>query len=173
MIRSAVSKAPTCRPGMPLTRSRHPVQHPALPPIPSPCGCHPAANARRWCLRYTLSYEHVTELVAERRVEVDASCMWRSAGICTRAEQTQPTASKADDQELSDLDETYMNVKGEDNAAGFRDSEHDPEGPSEMAGQRRCVRPISLLRRAVRDSCLTQTGVCWLEAGIEIMKILV
>jgi transposase, IS6 family len=31
----------------------------------------------RWYLRYPLSYEHVTELVAERGVEVDASRIWR------------------------------------------------------------------------------------------------
>jgi transposase, IS6 family len=31
----------------------------------------------RWYLRYPLSYEHVTELMAERGVEVDASCIWR------------------------------------------------------------------------------------------------
>ena len=31
----------------------------------------------RWYLRYPLSYKHVTELVAERGVEVDASCIWR------------------------------------------------------------------------------------------------
>jgi transposase-like protein len=31
----------------------------------------------RWYLRYPLSYEQVTELVAERGVEVDASCIWR------------------------------------------------------------------------------------------------
>jgi hypothetical protein len=31
----------------------------------------------RLYLRYPLSYEHVTELVAERGVEVDASCIWR------------------------------------------------------------------------------------------------
>ncbi len=31
----------------------------------------------RWYLRYPLSYEHVAELVAERGVEVDASCVWR------------------------------------------------------------------------------------------------
>ena len=29
----------------------------------------------RWYLRYPLSYDHVTELVAERGVEVDASCV--------------------------------------------------------------------------------------------------
>ena len=31
----------------------------------------------RWYLRYPLSHEHVTELVAERVVEVDASSIWR------------------------------------------------------------------------------------------------
>src|SRR5207253_231950 len=31
----------------------------------------------RWYLRYPLSYEHVTELVAERGIEVDPSCIWR------------------------------------------------------------------------------------------------
>jgi transposase-like protein len=31
----------------------------------------------RWYLRYPLSYEHVAELVAERGIEVDASCIWR------------------------------------------------------------------------------------------------
>src|ERR1700686_3200568 len=31
----------------------------------------------RWYLRYPLSYEHVSELLAERGVEVDPSCIWR------------------------------------------------------------------------------------------------
>src|SRR4030095_17114396 len=31
----------------------------------------------RWYLQYTLSYQHVAELVAERGVEVDASGIWR------------------------------------------------------------------------------------------------
>ena len=31
----------------------------------------------RWYLRYPLSYEQVAELLAERGVEVDASCIWR------------------------------------------------------------------------------------------------
>ena len=31
----------------------------------------------RLYLRYPLSYEHVAELIAERGVEVDASCIWR------------------------------------------------------------------------------------------------
>ena len=31
----------------------------------------------RWYLRYPLAYEHVSELLAERGVEVDPSCIWR------------------------------------------------------------------------------------------------
>ena len=31
----------------------------------------------RWYLRYPLAYEHVAELIAERGVEVDPSCIWR------------------------------------------------------------------------------------------------
>ena len=31
----------------------------------------------RLYLRYPLSYEHVSELAAERGVEVDSSCIWR------------------------------------------------------------------------------------------------
>ena len=31
----------------------------------------------RWHLRYPLAYEHVGELLAERGVEVDPSCIWR------------------------------------------------------------------------------------------------
>ncbi len=31
----------------------------------------------RWYLRYPLAYRHVAELLAERGVEVDASCIWR------------------------------------------------------------------------------------------------
>ena len=31
----------------------------------------------RWYLRYPLAYKHVAELLAERGVEVDPSCIWR------------------------------------------------------------------------------------------------
>ena len=31
----------------------------------------------RWYLRYPLAYEHVAELLAERGVGVDPSCIWR------------------------------------------------------------------------------------------------
>jgi transposase, IS6 family len=33
--------------------------------------------ALRWYLRYPLAYQHVAELLAERRLTVNASCVWR------------------------------------------------------------------------------------------------
>jgi transposase-like protein len=34
-------------------------------------------QAVRWYLRYPLAYEHVADLLAERGLGVDASCVWR------------------------------------------------------------------------------------------------
>ena len=34
-------------------------------------------TAVRWYLRYPLAYEHVSELLSERGLPVDASCVWR------------------------------------------------------------------------------------------------
>ena len=31
----------------------------------------------RWYLRFPLAYEHVAELLAERGIAVDPSCIWR------------------------------------------------------------------------------------------------
>jgi len=31
----------------------------------------------RWYLRYPLAYEYVSAILAERGVDVDASCVWR------------------------------------------------------------------------------------------------
>jgi transposase-like protein len=217
----------------------------------------------RWYLRYLLSYEHVTELVAERGVEVDASCVWRwvQAYAPELNKRCRPYLKPTN--KSYRIDETYINVKGEDkylyraldstgqtidflltakrdtaaaklflrraieasgnamprvmnvdknpaypaaveglkadgaiprrvalrqckylnnmieqdhrtvkkrvwlakgygslsecvaDVAGYRDSEHDPEGASEMAGQRRCSRPSSLHRRVVRTLGLT------------------
>ena len=34
-------------------------------------------SAVRWYLRYPLAYKHVSELLAERGLFIDASCIWR------------------------------------------------------------------------------------------------
>jgi transposase-like protein len=65
----------------------------------------------RWYLRYPLSYEHVAELLAERGVEVDASCIWRWVqAYGPELNKTLPAASEANQQELSDRRDVY---KGE------------------------------------------------------------
>src|SRR6202162_2368072 len=68
----------------------------------------------RLYLRYPLSYEHVTELVAERGVEVDASCIWRwvqayAAELSKRCRPHLKPTSKS-----YRIDETCIKVKGQD-----------------------------------------------------------
>jgi len=69
----------------------------------------------RWYLRYPLSYEQVSELLAERGVEVDASCIWRGVqtGLRPRVEQALPNVSEADQQSYR-VDETDIKVQGQD-----------------------------------------------------------
>jgi len=62
----------------------------------------------RWYLRYPLAYEHVAELLAERGVEVDPSCILAvGAGLRPRVEQALPTVSEADQQKLSNRRDLY------------------------------------------------------------------
>ena len=68
----------------------------------------------RWYLRYPLAYEHVAELLAERGVEVDPSCIWRWV------QSYAPELNKRCRHHLKPTnksyrtDETYIKVKGED-----------------------------------------------------------
>ena len=68
----------------------------------------------RLYLRYPLSYEHVTELVAERGVEVDASCIWRwvQAYAPEMNKRCRPHLKPVN--KSYRIDETYIRVKGED-----------------------------------------------------------
>src|SRR3954471_4323486 len=68
----------------------------------------------RWYLRYPLSYEHVSELVGERGVEVDASCIWRwvqeyAPELNKRCRPYLKATNKS-----YRIDETYIKVKGQD-----------------------------------------------------------
>jgi IS6 family transposase len=71
-------------------------------------------SAVRWYLRYPLAYLHVSELLAERGLFVDASCIWR--WVQTYA----PELNKRCRQHLKStnksyrIDETYIKVKGKD-----------------------------------------------------------
>src|SRR5215472_2349150 len=68
----------------------------------------------RWYLRYPLAYEHVAEIIAERGVAVDASCIWRwvqayAPELNKRCRQHLKSTNKS-----YRVDESYIKVKGED-----------------------------------------------------------
>src|SRR5919106_4908844 len=71
-------------------------------------------QAVRWYLRYPLAYLHVSELLAERGVFVDASCVWRwvqayAPEIDKRCRPHLKSTNKS-----YRVDETYIKVKGKD-----------------------------------------------------------
>jgi IS6 family transposase len=70
--------------------------------------------AVRWYLRYPLAYEHVAELLGERGLAVDGSCIWRwvqayAPEINKRCRPHLKPVNKS-----YRIDETYLKVRGED-----------------------------------------------------------
>jgi IS6 family transposase len=68
----------------------------------------------RWYLRYPLSYQHVTELVSERGVEVDASCIWRWVQAYAPELNKRCRGYLKPTNKSYRIDETYIKVQGED-----------------------------------------------------------
>ena len=68
----------------------------------------------RWYLRYPLSYEHVSELMAERGVEVDASCIWRWVQVYAPELNKRCRPHLKPTNKSYRIDETYIKVKGKD-----------------------------------------------------------
>src|SRR5260370_28740836 len=68
----------------------------------------------RWYLRYPLSYEHVAELVAERGVEVDASCIWRWVQVYAPELNKRCRPHLRPTNKSYRIDETYIRIKGQD-----------------------------------------------------------
>jgi IS6 family transposase len=68
----------------------------------------------RWYLRYPLSYEHVSELLAERGVEVDPSCIWRWVQAYTPELNKRCRPFLKPTNKSYRIDETYIKVKGRD-----------------------------------------------------------
>jgi IS6 family transposase len=71
-------------------------------------------TAVRWYLRYSLAYEHVSELLTERGLPVDASCIWRwvqvyAPELSKRCRQHWKPVNKS-----WRVDETYIKVKGQE-----------------------------------------------------------
>jgi IS6 family transposase len=70
--------------------------------------------AVRWYLRYPLAYEHVSELLTERGLAVDASCIWRwvqayAPELNKRCRPHLKFVNKS-----YRVDETYIRVKGQE-----------------------------------------------------------
>jgi transposase, IS6 family len=74
-------------------------------------------QAVRWYLRSPLKYEHVAELLAERGIEVDASCIWRwvQAYSSELSKRRRPHLKRMN--KSYRVDETYIKVKGQDKSS--------------------------------------------------------
>ena len=68
----------------------------------------------RWYLRYPLAYEHVAEILAERGVEVDPSCIWRWVQAYAPELNKRCRPHLKPTNKSYRTDETYIKVKGED-----------------------------------------------------------
>jgi IS6 family transposase len=68
----------------------------------------------RWYLRYPLSYEHVSELLSERGVEVDPSCIWRWVQVYAPELNKRCRPYLKPTNKSYRIDETYIKVKGRD-----------------------------------------------------------
>src|SRR5215469_17855004 len=67
-----------------------------------------------WYLRYPLAYEHVSELLAERGVAVDPSCIWRWVQAYAPELNKRCRPHLKPTNKSYGTDETYIKVKGED-----------------------------------------------------------
>ena len=68
----------------------------------------------RWYLRYPLSYQHVSEFLAERGVEVDPSCIWRWVQVYAPELNHRCRPYLRPTNKSYRIDETHIKVKGED-----------------------------------------------------------
>jgi transposase, IS6 family len=71
-------------------------------------------TAVRWYLRYPLSYEHVSELLAERGLKVDASCIWRWVQTYAPELNKRCWPHLKQTNKSYRVDETYIKVKGQE-----------------------------------------------------------
>ena len=71
-------------------------------------------TAVRWYLRYPLAYEHVSELLTERGLPVDASCIWSwvQAYAPELRKRCRPHLKRTN--KSYRVDETYIKVKGQE-----------------------------------------------------------
>jgi len=70
--------------------------------------------AVRWYLRYPLAYQHVAEMLAERGLAVDASCIWRWVQAYAPELNKRCRPHLRPTNKSYRIDETYIRIRGED-----------------------------------------------------------
>ena len=70
--------------------------------------------AVRWYLRYPLAYQHVAEMLVERGLAVDASCIWRWVQAYAPELNKRYRPHLRPTNKSYRIDETYIRIKGED-----------------------------------------------------------
>ena len=70
--------------------------------------------AVRWYLRYPLAYLHISEILAERGLFVDASCIWRWVQVYAPELDKRCRPHLKTTNRSYRVDETYITVKGKD-----------------------------------------------------------
>ncbi len=70
--------------------------------------------AVRWYLRYPLAYLHVSELLAERGLSIDASCIWRWVQAYAPELDKRSRFYLKPTNRSYRTDETYIKIRGED-----------------------------------------------------------
>src|SRR6201994_618683 len=70
--------------------------------------------AVRWYLRYPLAYHHVAEMLAERGLAVDASCIWRWVQAYAPKLNKRCRPHLRPTNKSYRIDETFIKIKGED-----------------------------------------------------------
>jgi transposase-like protein len=71
-------------------------------------------SAVRWYLRYPLAYKHVSELLAERGLLIDASCIWRWVQAYAPEVDKRCRPHLKPTNKSYRVDETYIKVRGKD-----------------------------------------------------------
>src|SRR5215467_8649666 len=70
--------------------------------------------AVRWYLRYPLAYEHVAEMLAERGLAVDASCIWRWIQAYAPELNKRYRPHLRPTNKSYRIDKTYIRIKSQD-----------------------------------------------------------
>jgi transposase-like protein len=68
----------------------------------------------RWYLRYPISYLHMSEMMLERGLEIDPSCIWRWVQVYGPELEKRCRPHLTPTNKSYRADETYIKVKGED-----------------------------------------------------------